>query len=97
VTGIAADPARNMVYATNWSTNSPSPTSLAILTSPLIQLYWSDVSGDGVVNLFDIYLIGQHWLQTGPPGWIPEDVNRDGAVNIQDIQIIGHHWVQSTQ
>jgi YVTN family beta-propeller protein len=97
VTGIAADPGRNIVYATNWSLNSPAPTSLAVLTSPLIQLYWSDVNGDGVVNVNDLVLIGQHWLQTGPPGWISADVDRDGAVNVQDLVTAGQHWQQSTQ
>jgi hypothetical protein len=51
-----------------------------------------DVNGDGTVNVLDMILIGQHWGETGTPGWIPEDVNRDGAINVLDMILIGQHW-----
>jgi YVTN family beta-propeller protein len=92
---VAFDSASNTVYVPNYIGNVTN--NVVVLPASLIQLYWADVDGDGVVNVFDIIQIGQHWLQTGPPGWIPADVNRDGVVNIQDIILIGEHWLQSTQ
>jgi hypothetical protein len=51
-----------------------------------------DVNSDSDVNVLDMILIGQHWGQTGSPGWIPEDVNSDGTVNVLDMIVIGQHW-----
>ncbi len=51
-----------------------------------------DVNGDGRVNVQDMVRIGQHWGQTGPAGWIPEDVKKDGQINVQDMVIIGQNW-----
>ena len=51
-----------------------------------------DVNGDDRVNAGDMVLIGQHWGQTGTPGWIPEDVNQNGVINAGDMVIIGQHW-----
>jgi hypothetical protein len=43
-----------------------------------------DVNGDGYANWYDLTLVAEHFEETGPPGWIPEDVNEDGRVNILD-------------
>jgi hypothetical protein len=51
-----------------------------------------DVDGDGNVNVLDMIRIGQHWGETGSPGWIPEDVKPDGVINVLDMIIIGQHW-----
>ena len=51
-----------------------------------------DVNGDGHVNVLDLVLIGQHWGETGTPGWIPEDVKVDGVINVLDMVLIGQHW-----
>ena len=53
--------------------------SVTISTAP-----W-DVNGDGFVNILDMILVGQHFGETGSPGWIPEDVNRDGVINVRDM------------
>jgi parallel beta-helix repeat protein len=53
--------------------------SVTISTAP-----W-DVNGDGFVNVLDMILVGQHFGETGTPGWIPEDVNRDGVINVRDM------------
>ena len=57
-----------------------------------ITICIGDVNGDGTVNVLDMIRIGQHWEETGTPGWIPEDVNRDGAINVLDMILIGQHW-----
>ena len=51
-----------------------------------------DVNGDGHVNVQDLVLVGQHWGETGTPGWIPEDVHVDGVINVQDMVVVGQHW-----
>ena len=51
-----------------------------------------DVNGDGFVNVLDLVLVGQHFGETGPPGWIPEDVNVDGHIDVLDMILIGQHW-----
>jgi Dockerin type I domain len=47
---------------------------------------------DGSINVLDMISVGQHWGETGTPGWIREDVNRDGTVNVLDYTIVGQHW-----
>jgi hypothetical protein len=51
-----------------------------------------DVNMDGRVNVLDMTAVGQHWGQTGEPGWCREDVNNDGAINVLDMTLIGQHW-----
>ena len=53
--------------------------SVTISTAP-----W-DVNGDGFVNILDMILVGQHFGETGAPGWIPEDVNCDGVIDMRDM------------
>ena len=53
--------------------------SVTISTAP-----W-DVNGDGFVNVLDMISVGQHFGETGAPGWIPEDVNRDGVIDVRDM------------
>jgi hypothetical protein len=53
--------------------------SVTISTAP-----W-DVNGDGFVNVLDMISVGQHFGETGSPGWIPEDVNRDGVIDVRDM------------
>jgi hypothetical protein len=40
-------------------------------------------------------MIGNHFGETGTPGWIPEDVNKDGVINILDIVYAGNHFGQT--
>jgi outer membrane protein assembly factor BamB len=51
-----------------------------------------DVNQDGQINVFDMILVGNHFGETGTPGWIPEDVNSDGSINVFDMIIIGNHF-----
>jgi hypothetical protein len=46
-----------------------------------------DVNGDGYIDATDMDLINAHMLETGSPGWIPEDINYDGTVNGDDLAI----------
>jgi hypothetical protein len=51
-----------------------------------------DVNGDGHVNALDLVLVGQHFGETGAPGWIPEDINKDGHVDVLDLILIFQNW-----
>ena len=51
-----------------------------------------DVNMDDSVNILDLIIVGQHWGETGDPGWIRADVNKDGVINILDLILIGQHW-----
>ena len=51
-----------------------------------------DLNGDGVCNIGDVVVIGLHWGETGPAGWIPQDLNSDGVINIGDVVVLGLHW-----
>lgn len=51
-----------------------------------------DVNGDGHVNALDLVLVGQHFGESGAPGWIPEDINIDGFVDVLDIILIFQNW-----
>jgi len=97
--GIVGDEVHFSVNSTlvpdtaTWEIYSPSGIlrvyhALSITYVPLI----GDVNGDGHVNALDLILVGQHFGESGPPGWIPEDVNKDGSVDVLDIILIFQNW-----
>ena len=53
-----------------------------------------DVNYDGCINVQDVTVIGQNWMQTGDPHWIRADVNEDGVINVQDVTVVGQHWLE---
>lgn len=53
-----------------------------------------DVNRDGIINYLDMIRVGNHYGESGSPGWIPEDVNADGTVNYLDMILIGNHYGQ---
>ena len=62
-------------------------TDVTVATAPL-----GDLNGDDAVNVLDMILVGNHWGETGTPGWIPEDLNNDGVINEGDMVVIGQNW-----
>ncbi len=54
-----------------------------------------DVNGDGVVNVFDLVLIGSQFGKYG--AGLAGDVNGDGTVNIFDLVIVGAHFGETTK
>ncbi|MBI1929844.1 T9SS type A sorting domain-containing protein [Candidatus Poribacteria bacterium] len=54
-----------------------------------------DVNGDGVVNVFDLVLIGSQFGKSG--AGLAGDVNGDGTVNIFDLVIVGAHFGETTK
>jgi len=59
--------------------------ALVCSVSLIANVYAHDVNGDGYANWYDLWSVAEHFGETGPPGWIPEDVNVDGKVNILDV------------
>lgn len=55
-----------------------------------------DVNENGVVDIGDITLIGQHFMETVTAPYPRYDVNTDGVVNIIDITIACQHFGDNT-
>jgi hypothetical protein len=54
-----------------------------------------DTNQDGVVNVFDLVLIGQHFGES-PPTDPRADVNQDGVINIFDFVLVGQHFGETS-
>jgi Putative Ig domain len=76
-------------------TPTPSSTTTYFSTTTGSQTPAWDVNGDHVCNITDIAMIGNHFGETGKPGWIPEDVNKDGVINVLDIVCVGNYFGQT--
>ncbi|MDD3492258.1 MAG: Ig-like domain-containing protein [Candidatus Thermoplasmatota archaeon] len=61
-------------------------------TDVKVGIITGDINDDGHVNVLDMILVGNHWGETGDPGWIPEDLNEDGIINEGDMVVIGQNW-----
>jgi hypothetical protein len=51
-----------------------------------------DINRDGIVNIFDMISVMQHWGESGSNGWIYQDANSDGRIDVLDIIVIGQYW-----
>ncbi|RLF62217.1 MAG: hypothetical protein DRN33_05830, partial [Thermoplasmata archaeon] len=53
-----------------------------------------DINGDGSVDIFDIVIVTQHWMETpSDPNWCEcADINGDEIVDMDDILMIADHW-----
>src|SRR4030042_766954 len=71
--------------------NGGSHTFSSTIDSFTVAYDW-DVNTAGCINVLDAILVGQHWGETGTPGWIREDVNGDGTINVLDVILIGQNW-----
>jgi len=76
-------------------TPTPPSTTTYFSTTTGSQTPAWDVNGDHVCNITDIAMIGNHFGETGKPGWIPEDVNKDGVINVLDIVYVGNYFGQT--
>jgi hypothetical protein len=71
----------------------PDETTAPDAACRVIPYPW-DVNGDGNVDIFDIVIVAQHWMETpSSPNWYEgADVNGDGEINMGDIIMIAEHW-----
>jgi len=49
-----------------------------------------DVNGNGVIDVFDLVIVGKNFGKTGDN--IEGDVNNDGVVNVFDLVLLGSHF-----
>lgn len=70
---------------------SPASQNIEIKVGSSESSFW-DLNGDAKCNLNDVIVIGNHWSETGIPGWIPQDVNKDGVINLGDVVAAGLRW-----
>lgn len=54
-----------------------------------------DANGDGIVNLLDLTILRDQFMQSGEPGSIPADLNGDGIVNLLDLMILRDQFMQT--
>ena len=52
-----------------------------------------DLSGDGKVNLVDLYVMSLNWLTVGPVADIMPLHTPDGVVNLKDFCLLAMHWL----
>ena len=52
-----------------------------------------DANGDDFVDLDDLFLVLDNWLQTTEIG-VNGDVNQDGIVNLTDLFDVLDNWLQ---
>jgi Dockerin type I domain/Protein of unknown function (DUF1565) len=54
-----------------------------------------DINNDGIVTISDLVLVSNHYGETGPKGWIPEDVDHNGIVQSLDIVLVANNFEKS--
>ena len=70
--------------------------SVTITCSPTCPQL-GDANCDGIVNLADLTLVINHWLQPTSTGGDGDVVGSlDGFVNLQDLTLVINNWLQST-
>ena len=56
-----------------------------------------DANCDGIVNLSDLTLVLNHWLQSTAVGTDGDVIgSEDGFVNLDDLTLVLNNWLQST-
>ena len=77
-----------VVYANDTNGNMAASNTVFFTTHP------GDISGDGVVNIFDLQRLAWAFnTKPGDPDWNEEaDLNCDNKVNVFDLQILGWNF-----
>lgn len=95
---IPGQPWDTKIYTHDQADGSASPYGPYIRLTCTIQ---GDLDGDGCVNVFDIFVIAEHWgpIVFQPDIWEPmgpdiADLDGDGSVNIFDIFVLAEYWNQ---
>jgi hypothetical protein len=70
------------VYDTDLTNNIRSGGTVRVVVAK------EDLTGDGIINLFDSVRVLSAYGKTGPPGWIPEDLMRDGIIDSFDVYMM---------
>jgi hypothetical protein len=80
----------------NWVEVDDLEDQLEVAALSLVRIVHlaGDINGDGVVNLFDLTIVGTAWdSKPGDDNWNPNaDLNGDGWVYLSDLTIIGTNY-----
>ena len=81
--------------ATNYNAAANTDDGSCTYTPLCLQL--GDANCDGIVNLPDLVLVINNWLQSTPVGDNGDVVgSMDGFVNLDDLVLVINNWLQST-
>lgn len=95
--GATAGTGPNYVMTVPYTTTLTSDPITFFLTINIVaqaNLVQGDVNFDGVVDIQDITLMANKWLQHDAHNLGAGDANGDGVVDIQDITMAANHWLQ---
>jgi hypothetical protein len=70
----------------NWNVSE-----MRVVTVNKAALPW-DLNDNGQVDVGDLVIVGNHFGETGTPGWIQCDFNNNGQVDVGDLVIVGNHF-----
>lgn len=66
-------------------------TSLNVINGD-VKIYQSyDINNDGIIDISDAVIVGQHYGETTAPPYPIYDVNTDGIVNTTDVDLVVQH------
>jgi uncharacterized protein YfaS (alpha-2-macroglobulin family) len=81
-------------YSVHASANHEGKQTMASTTFQLEIELITDINGDGVVNIVDLYMAAQAWgTSPGDPKWNPKcDLDGNGVINIIDLYLVARDF-----
>lgn len=70
----------------------PIPDVIVTNGTVSIQTLPWDLNNNGQVDVGDLVIVGNHFGETGTPGWIQCDFNNNGQIDVGDLVIVGNHF-----
>jgi len=78
------------VYANDTAGNM-NESETRVVTVNVTALPW-DLNNNGQVDVGDLVIVGNHFGETGSPGWVQYDFNNNGQIDVGDLVIVGNHF-----
>jgi hypothetical protein len=66
------------------------------LPLPGPQVKGPDLVDDGIIDHWDLDVLAENWLASGPGGYNTADLNCDGEVGFDDYAALALHWLESS-
>ncbi len=63
-----------------------------ITTLPNVTLLGGDGKNDGIIDVFDLVIVGSNFNSNVPPGDSRADINGDGFVDVFDLVLVGTNF-----